>query len=131
MDGGEDIQKMIAGMNSHLPPVRRTLLDYSENGNLFYKTREGTKVEFDSEEIDFLLEICDEIEKIRLKLPIIVSTDASGETSAWKVDGILESAVVAKILGKTKHREDMLRLYFPDLQTLRKKLPNAVIVAFV
>lgn len=126
-----DIQKMMAEMNRHIPAVRRTLLDYIENGDLTYRTKDGFVCDLGGDEIDYLRDICTEIEKPRLKLPIYVSTDVAGETSAWKVDGILESRIVARILGKKQYRDDSIRFYYPDLQLLRRRLPTAIVVVYL
>ena len=63
-------------------------------------------------------------------VPIYVSTDTAGETSAWKVEGRVEAAVVAKLLGKRIHREGYLRLYYPDLGELKRLIPDCYIVVF-
>ena len=125
-----DTQKMISDMNKHIPVSRRTLLEHIESNDLTYKTRDGFICSFDKEEIDFLRDVCTEIEKMRLRLPILISTDTSSD-GAWKADGITETAVVSRILDKRPMREDMLRLYHPDLKRLRGKLPNAAVVLFV
>ena len=125
-----DTQKMISDMNKHIPVSRRTLLEHIESGDLTYRTRDGFTCSFDREEIEFLNDICTEIEKMRLRLPILISTDTSSD-GAWKADGITETAVVSRILEKRPMRDDMLKLYHPDLKRLRGKLPNAVVVLFV
>ena len=121
---------MIAHMNKHLPSSRRTLIEYIDSGDLTYRTKEGHVYTIDKTEIEMLSGICTEIEKMRLKLPIFVSTDTSSE-NAWKVDGITETAVVSKILERRPFREDMMRFYHPDLKKLRNMLPNAVTVLYL
>jgi len=113
-----------------MPVLRRTLLEHIDSGDLTYRTREGFTCSFDKDEIEILSETCTEIEKMRLRLPIFVSTDISSD-GAWKVDGITETVVVSKLLGKKSLRDDMLRIYHADLKELRKKIPNAVIVLYL
>ena len=125
-----DTEKMISDMNRHIPVSRKTLLEHIESGDLTYKTRDGYVCSFDKDEIEFLKGICTEIEKMRLRLPILISTDTSSD-GAWKADGITETAVVSKILEKRAMKEDSIRLYHPDLKRLRGKLPNAVVVLFI
>jgi len=117
-------------MNKHLPSSRRTLLEYIDSGDLTYQTKDGLVYRIEKEEIDVLSNICTEIEKMRLKLPIFVSTDTSSE-NAWKVDGVIETSVVSKILERRPFREDMMRFYHPDLKKLRSMLPNAVTVLYL
>lgn len=126
-----DVEKMIAGLNNHMPASRRSLLDYAESGDLTYRARSGETVSIDRSEIEYLLGICTEIEKMQLRLPIFISTDVSGETPAWKVDGKVEAKILARILGKTLIREDSMRIYHPDYQMLMRIIPNSVIIVYI
>jgi len=126
-----DVEKMIAGLNNHMPVSRRSLLDYAESNDLTYRARSGETVSIDRSEIDYLLSICTEIEKMQLRLPIFISTDISGETPAWKADGKTEAKILARILGKTLIREDSIRIYHPDYQSLMKIIPNSVIIVYI
>jgi uncharacterized protein len=130
-DDPMNIEKMISDMNRHVPAARRSLQDYMESSDLTYRTRSGEVCEIERSEIDYLAETCTDIEKLRLRLPIFVTTDISGEEGAWKVDGTIESKVIAKILGKKQFREDSVRLYYPDLKELRKILPSAAILLYL
>ena len=125
------VESIMKGMNASIPVTKRTLIDYAESDDLTYRTRTGETIELDRSEIDLLMDRCTESEKIRLKLPIMISTDTSGEGTAWKVDGVVESKVIARLLGKPQFREDSVRLYNPDYKILRKMLPNAVITVFI
>lgn len=82
-------------------------------------------------ELKGIADICTDAEKVRLRIPIIVSTDTSTEGGAWKVDGETETSVMSKILGKRPYRTDMLRFYNPNLADLRRKYPTAVVLAFI
>lgn len=121
---------MIGDMNRHLPSARRTLLEHIESSDLTYRTKDGHVCSFEQSEIDLLNDTCTEIEKMRLRLPIFVSTDPTSE-NAWKVDGMIETAVVSKLLERRPFREDMMRFYHPDLKRLRSMLPNVVAVLYL
>ena len=121
---------MIAHMNKHIPSSRRTVLEYIDSDDRTYRTKGGDICTIDKEEIDILCGYCTEIEKMRLRLPIFVSTDTSSE-NAWKVDGITETSVISKILERKPFREDMMRFYHPDLKRLRSLFPNAVAVLYL
>ena len=125
------IDKALMQMNVSVPVNRRTLLDYSENGDLFFDTRDGNRCGISKDEIDLLCRGCTEIEKMRLKLPIMISTDCSGDITSWKVEGRTETAVVARLLSKTVMTEDHLRFYNPDLKRLRDMLPTCTVVTFL
>ena len=125
------LDKALMQMNTSIPVSRRSLLDYSENGDLFFITREGVRCDISSDEISYLCGICTEIEKMRLKLPILISTDCSGDVTSWKVEGRTETAVTARMLGKTVITEDHLRFYNPDLKRLRSLLPTCTAVTFI
>ncbi|MBO5654172.1 MAG: DUF61 family protein [Candidatus Methanomethylophilaceae archaeon] len=124
------IDKELLRLNISVPVKRRTLVDYLDNGDLSYVTRDGNRCDIDAEELKVLSEVCTEIEKMRVRLPILVSSDASGEGTAWRVDGVAESAVVARLLGKTRRLPDSVRFFNPDLHNLRKKLPTCTFIVF-
>ncbi|MBP6021105.1 MAG: DUF61 family protein [Candidatus Methanomethylophilaceae archaeon] len=130
-DDPMNIERMIADMNSSMPVNRRTVSDYLENGNLTYKTRSGETGDFGRGELEYIASFCTETEKLRLRIPIFVSTDTSSEAGAWKVEGNVEAEVVSKILGKKTYREGFLRLHYPDLADLRRKLPELAVVLFL
>ena len=126
-----DIENIIRDMNRHMPVSRRTLLEYIESGDDTYDTRDGQKCNIDRKDIEFLSGKCTEIEKMRLRIPIFVSTDTSYADGAWKVEGKFEVAVVSKLLGKKAYRDDFLRIYHPDLKDLRKMLPSLIVTLFL
>ncbi|HKM14051.1 MAG TPA: DUF61 family protein [Candidatus Methanomethylophilaceae archaeon] len=131
MDDTRYIQSILGDINSNIPISRRTLSDYIQNGDLTYKTRSGEEFMMESSEIDVLADLCSNVEKIRLRLPIIVTTDISGDHGAWKVDGTVETSVMSKILGKSPFKDDILRFYNPHLADLRRKFPTIVVLAFI
>jgi len=126
-----DIEYVIRDMNKHIPVSRRTLLEYLESGDDTYETKDGQKCTIDRKELEFLAGKCTEIEKMRLRVPILVSTDISYEGGAWKVEGRTEAAVVSKLLNKRLYKDDFLRLYYPDLKEFRKMLPSLIVVLFL
>ena len=125
-DDPRDVTKMIAGMNSSIPAAKIPLLDLAESDDPSFRTRGGSVIEIDRQEIDLLMEVCTEMEKIRLRLPITMVTDTSGEMSIWRIDGRTEAAVISRILGKPLIKEDSVRIYYPDYQMLREKLPTSI-----
>ena len=126
-----DLENIIRDLNRHIPVSRRALLEYLESEEDTYETKDGQKCSVDRKDLELLAERCTEIEKMRLRVPIFVSTDASCETGAWKVEGRTEVAVVSKLLSKKAHRDDFLRLYHPDLADLRRMLPSLIVVLFL
>jgi len=124
------LSTVMAELNSNLAVGRRTIEQMMDSKDYSYKTKDGSQVIIPEEQMTILWSICDNGERIRLKLPIFVSTDTSYETGAWKVEGKDEAAVVSRLLGKTLLKEGYLRLYHPDLKDLRKKIPDAIMVVF-
>ncbi|MBE6517878.1 MAG: DUF61 family protein [Thermoplasmata archaeon] len=124
------MDKELMRMNLSIPIKRRTIIDYLDNGDLSYVTRDGNRCDIDSAELDVLDSVCTEIEKMRVRLPILVYSDASGEGTSWRVDGISDSDVVARILGKNKRLPGSLRFFNPDLHKLRKKFPTCTFIVF-
>ena len=117
-------------LNSNLAVSKRTLEQMLDSGDRTYKVRDGSTVEIPEEQLMLLWDACDDSQRIALRLPIYVSTDVSGEVSAWKVEGRVEAPVVAALLGKRLHRDGYLRLYHPDLTDLRAKVPDCVMIVF-
>jgi len=124
------LASVMSELNSNLAVGKRTLEQMRESGDRTYKTRSGSSIEIPKEQLDYLWEICDESEKIRLRLPIYISTDTSAENGAWKVEGNPEAVVVSKILEKTMFRDGYIRLYNPDLRDLKAKIPDAIMMVF-
>lgn len=130
-DDPRDVSRMIAGLNSNIPINRRTLMDYIENGDYTYKTKEGDTITFPQEGIDMLASITDDQQKLTLRLPIFVSTDIQGERPCWKVDGITETEVVSKLLERRVHSDNRLPIYYPDLVKMRKMIPELTFTLFL
>jgi uncharacterized protein (UPF0216 family) len=130
-DDPRDVTKMIAGLNSNMPVNRRTLMDYIENGDFTYRTKEGDVISFPQEGIDRLAAVTDDQEKLTLRLPVFVSTDVQGERPCWKVDGITETAVISKLLGRRVHSDNRLPIYYPDLVKMRQLIPELVFTLFL
>lgn len=130
-DGPTNIGKMMGDLNPDVPIARRSLSDYIDGTDMTYRTKGGNTCTIERSEIDILSENCSESERTGLKLPIFVLTDTSGPDGAWKVEGRVESHVIAKILGRVQFREDVVRFYNPDLIKLRKVLPNSAVILFV
>ena len=130
-DDPRDVTKMLAGMNSSAPAGKVSLLDLAESDEPSFRTRSGLTIEIDRSEIDLLMSVCTEMEKIRLKLPITMVTDTSGEMSTWRIDGKTEAAVISRILGKPLIKEDSVRIYYPDYQILREKLPSSIVTMYL
>ena len=130
-DDPRDVTKMLAGLNSSAPAEKVSLLDLADSDEPSFRTRSGSTIDIDRSEIDLLMDVCTEMEKIRLKLPITMVTDTSGEMSIWRIDGKTEAAVISRILGKPLIKEDSVRIYYPDYQILREKLPSSIVTMYL
>lgn len=124
------MQSVMKDLNANLAVSKRTLAEMMDSGDRTYRTRDGSVVEIPESELQYLWSICDDPQRIALRLPIYVSTDIAGETPAWKVEGRVEAPVVASVLGKRLHKDGYLRLYNPDLRDLRAKIPDSIMVVF-
>jgi hypothetical protein len=121
---------VMSDLNSNLAVGKRTLEQMMDSGDYTYRTKDGSVVTIPAEQMEYLWGICDESEKIRLRLPIYVSTDIAAEMGAWKVEGSPDAEVVARILGKNMFKDGLVRLYHPDLKDLRKRIPDAIMMVF-
>ena len=123
------VTSILKDLNSNLAAAKRPITEMMD-GDRTYTMRDGSVIEVPEEQVRRVWDACDDQQRIALRLPIYVSTDTSGETGAWKVEGRVEAAVVAALLGKRIHREGYLRLYFPDLNEMKKLIPDCYIVVF-
>lgn len=129
-DDPRNVPKMLANMNTNMPVRRRTLMDYLENGGNTYETKSGGTCSFDRAGIDYLDSICNDQERLTLKLPIFITTDVSSETGGWKVEGRTEVAVMSRILGRRVHSADHMQMYYADISELKKKIPDLYYTVF-
>lgn len=125
------IEGMMAELNRSLAIGRKTVNEIHEGGDRTFRTRDGSVVEIPEDQIERIWNACTDKERIRMRLPIFVSTDTSCDSGAWKVEGVVEAPFVARMLGKPLFREDMVRLYHPDLKKLRSEIPDAIMITFV
>lgn len=124
------VESIMKDLNSNLATSKPLLAEMIDGGDRTYKVRDGSTVTIPEEQLQRLWDACEDSEKLRLRLPIYVSTNISGEGSAWKVDGRAEAAVIARMLGKRMYREDSVRLYHPDLKRLRSLIPDCIMITF-
>lgn len=124
------LEGMMAELNRSLAVGRRTLTEIMDSGDHTYRTRDGSIVEIPEDQLRLIWDCCDDQERIRLRLPLFVATDSSAENGAWKVEGRIEAGFVARFLGRRLFREDMVRLYHPDLKELKAKIPDAIMIVF-
>lgn len=123
------VASIMKDLNSNLAAERIPLTGMMD-GERTYRMRDGSEIEVPEEQVRRIWDVCDDAQRIAFRIPMYVSTDTSGETSAWKVEGRTEAAVVAALLGKKIHREGYLRLYFPDLKQLKSLIPDCYVVVF-
>lgn len=124
------VESILSDLNTNLVMSKRSLMDMRDSGDRTFRTRTGSVMEIPEEQIERLWEVCDDSERLRLKLPIYVSTDVSGDVGAWKVEGKVEAAVVAKLIGRKMYRDDVVRLHYPDLKDLKKEISDAIMIIF-
>lgn len=124
------ITSVMRELNSNMAASKPLLSELMDGDVRGFKTRDGSFVEIPREELEILWDVCDDSQRLRLRLPIYVTTDIEGDMSSWKVEGLAEADVVAKILGKKVYREGYLRLYHPDLKALKERIGDALMVVF-
>ncbi|MBR4225724.1 MAG: DUF61 family protein [Candidatus Methanomethylophilaceae archaeon] len=124
------VKSIMSDLNRNLAVSKPSLFEMEQSGDFTYRTRDGSVIDIGREQFETLWDICDDSERLRLRIPIYVSTDVSGEVSAWKVEGKVEAAVVARLLDKPRFCDDRVRLYNPDLKRLKKLIPDAYMVVF-
>ena len=124
------IASVMKELSSNLAVSKPLLSELIDNEAAGYRTRDGSFVKIPYEELKMIWDVCDDAQRLRLRLPIYVTTDIDSEISSWKVEGIVEAAVVSKLLDKKLYREGYLRLYHPDLKALKALIGDAIMVVF-
>jgi len=82
-------------------------------------------------ELDLLAGMLDDMERNKLKLPIIIMTDTSSDHGgSWKVMGRVEVKVVSALVGREPEFPDQMRLFNPHVGKLRSVLPTATTTLF-
>jgi len=125
------LQKLLLAMNQHLPKQRRPLSELLLEKEPRYYGKDGHSYRLDKSELVFIASLLDSLDKARLRLPILLMSDTSYEGGAWKVTGKVEARLISKILGREIDSEDEIRLYYPHLSEVRKKLPTTTTIMFM
>lgn len=125
------LKKLLLAMNQHLPKQRRPLSELLLEKEPRYYGKDGHSYRLDKSELVFIASLLDSLDKARLRLPILLMSDTSYEGGAWKVTGKVEARLISKILGREIDSEDEIRLYYPHLSEVRKKLPTTTTIMFM
>jgi len=125
------IRKMLEMMNRHIPSKRSSLADLLKQREAGYKGKDGVDYRIKKAELDLLAGMLDDMERNKLKLPIIIMTDTSSDHGgSWKVMGRVEVKVVSALVGREPEFPDQMRLFNPHVGKLRSVLPTATTTMF-
>ena len=69
------VNSIMKDLNSNLAVNKRTIEQMMDSGDHTYRTRDGSVVEIPEDQLEFLWGVCDDRQRISLRLPIYVSTD--------------------------------------------------------
>jgi uncharacterized protein (UPF0216 family) len=116
-------------MNRHVPTRRVSLGELRRQEEAGYQAKDGRRYHISKEEIELVASLLEPWDQERIKLPIIIMTDAS-EGGMWKVMGKLEVRVVSQLVGRSPEFEDRMRLFHPHVVELRRRLPTATTTVF-
>ncbi len=125
------LKRMLGMMNRHLPEARRSLVELEQEEDPHYLSKDGHRYRIDRSEIVLISSFVDRYEKGRVRLPILIMTDTASESGAWKVEGKIETKVIAAVLDMEPEAEDRIRFYYPHLNDLRRRLPTSTTVMYM
>jgi uncharacterized protein (UPF0216 family) len=125
------LQRLLSMMNGHIPTTRRSVSALLDDPEPSYQSRDGKTYRMSRKEVEEIAALLSPWELGRLKLPIVLMSDTGFESSVWKSNGVLETTVVSKIIGREPEREDMVLVYYPHLVELRRRMPTTVTVMYV
>ncbi len=125
------IRKMLEMMNRHIPSKRSSLAELLRQREAGYKGKDGIDYRIKKTELDLLAGMLDDVERNKLKLPIIIMTETSSDSGgSWKVMGRVEVKVVSALVGREPEFPDLMRLFNPHVAKLRSVLPTATTTMF-
>ena len=124
------VQKMLSIMNQHLPVSKRSITELLAEKDPSYLAKDGHVYRFDRRELEHLASLLNDLDRPRLRLPILIMSDTGYEGGAWKVTGKIEVKVIAALLEREPESETEMRLFFPHLHQLRKSLPTTTTVMY-
>ncbi|RLE48453.1 MAG: hypothetical protein DRJ18_01985 [Candidatus Methanomethylicota archaeon] len=126
----------IERINDHLPKEFKALSQLLESPTPMVKTKSGSQIIFDKEELERLSEIIPENLHDKLKLPIVLLRRIDLGRGVFQVLGDkVEAYVVLKVLGSegVQSVEEValpVYLYRPQVFKLRRKLRTSIVIGF-
>lgn len=127
------LRKLLTMMNSHIPSRRIALSELVGVSEPMIRSKTGSSYSLDPKELDLLHRTWKELGFVQeLKIPIILMADSSRSCSSWRIDGKVDCAVIARLLGREWDSErDQMFLYAPHVSVIRKKLPTTTMCMYL
>ena len=125
-------KKLYEILNRGAPLTRIYFNELIQKDNPKIKLLDGSEVEIDKEELEYIRKILPENYLKILKIPIIieVNPDAYG-TGVYRISGVAESYLISKILNKERTKDDEIFIYRYELRKIRKLLPTTTQYVFI
>ncbi|MBN1455999.1 MAG: DUF61 family protein [Methanomicrobia archaeon] len=124
--------KAVKALNKHLPAERKTLLALLREEKPAVRARDGSLHRIMRGELEELATLVSEDEQRSLRLPIYLELTADYGRGFARVHGVLDCAVVRRVLdtGKGGEADETLFINREDVRRLRRRLPTATEYAF-
>lgn len=124
------LQGLFSSLNQHVPGARISLAEMLDQEKPSYTGRDGSVFKVERQELMLIAGLLDEEERRKLKIPILLMTDISYGDGYWKVIGKLEVRVISRLIGREPEKDDEIRIFYPYLNDIRRKLPTATSTLF-
>ncbi len=119
------MEGLIRNMNEHIPPKRKSLATMLDEEDPFYEGKDGRRYRVSKDELHIIADKAEPWDLDRIKIPILLMTDTSYGDGYWKVIGKAETRLVSRLINREPEKEDVIYIFYPQLNDLRRLLPTA------
>ncbi len=125
------MEKLLHNMNEHIPPKRKSLAAMLDEDDPCYEGKDGRRYKVSKDELKKLAAKADPWDLDRIKIPILLMTDTGYGEGYWKVIGKAETRLISRLIEREPEKEDVIYIFYPQLNYLRRLLPTATNVMYM
>lgn len=128
--GDRTLAKLVESINRHLPEKRHSLKSMLEMDTPSFRARDGMEYDIEKKELEFIAEYVDEEEQDRFSIPIILEMTSLGDGYVVYVRDRRHAEFLKRAFGFDRYVNNIMMLYFYELQKIRKVLKTTTQVMF-
>lgn len=124
------LAKMAEALNKHLPRKSRSLEEMLKEEFPTIKARDGEEYLIERDELEFIAEYVDELDRKNFSIPIILEMVGIGSETVVIVRNRLHADFIRKAFGFDRRGKEGLMLYTYEMREVRRRLRTATQVMF-